>query len=106
MTDIAITAGYQSLRQLQRAIEQYCATSPTQLRKREPVQQKAISLFLSYRPPYNWHYVRDFLATRAIEGMERVTNESYERYFSFNESLGFFKAIHDAPRIQTSHRHA
>ncbi len=71
MTDIAITAGYQSLRQLQRAIEQYCATSPTQLRKREPVQQKTISLFLSYRPPYNWPYVRDFLATRAIEGMER-----------------------------------
>ena len=98
MTDIAITAGYQSLRQLQRAIEQYCATSPTQLRKKEPVQQKAISLFLSYRPPYNWPYVRDFLATRAIEGMERVTDQSYERYFSYNESLGFFKAIHDEAR--------
>ena len=94
MTDVAITAGYQSLRQLQRAIEQYCATSPTQLRKKEPVQQKTISLFLSYRPPYNWPYVRDFLATRAIEGMERVTQESYERYFSCKENLGFFKAVH------------
>ena len=98
MTDIAITAGYQSLRQLQRAIEQYCATSPTQLRKRETVQQKTISLFLSYRPPYNWPYVRDFLATRAIEGMERVTQESYERYFSCKENLGFFKAVHDDVR--------
>ena len=98
MTDIAITAGYQSLRQLQRAIEQYCATSPTQLRKREPVQQKTISLFLSYRPPYNWPYVRDFLATRAIEGMERVTQESYERYFSYKENIGFFKAVHDDVR--------
>ena len=98
MTDVAITAGYQSLRQLQRAIEQYCATSPTQLRKKEPVQQKTISLFLSYRPPYNWPYVRDFLATRAIEGMERVTQESYERYFSCKENLGFFKAVHDDVR--------
>ena len=98
MTDVAITAGYQSLRQLQRAIEQYCATSPTQLRKREPVQQKTISLFLSYRPPYNWPYVRDFLATRAIEGMERVTQESYERYFSYKENIGFFKAVHDDVR--------
>ncbi len=98
MTDIAITAGYQSLRQLQRAIEQYCATSPTQLRKKEPVQQKTISLFLSYRPPYNWPYVRDFLATRAIAGMERVTQESYERYFSCKENLGFFKAVHDDVR--------
>lgn len=98
MTDVAITAGYQSLRQLQRAIEQYCATSPTQLRKREPVQQKTISLFLSYRPPYNWPYVRDFLATRAIEGMERVTQESYERYFSYKENIGFFKAVYDDVR--------
>ena len=98
MTDVAITAGYQSLRQLQRAIEQYCATSPTQLRKKEPVQQKTISLFLSYRPPYNWPYVRDFLATRAIEGMERVTQESYERYFSCKENIGFFKAVHDDVR--------
>ena len=98
MTDVAITAGYQSLRQLQRAIEQYCATSPTQLRKKEPVQQKTISLFLSYRPPYNWPYVRDFLATRAIEGMERVTQESYERYFSYKENIGFFKAVHDDVR--------
>ncbi len=98
MTDVAITAGYQSLRQLQRAIEQYCATSPTQLRKKEPAQQKTISLFLSYRPPYNWPYVRDFLATRAIEGMERVTQESYERYFSYKENIGFFKAVHDDVR--------
>jgi len=98
MTDVAITAGYQSLRQLQRAIEQFCATSPTQLRKKEPVQQKTISLFLSYRPPYNWPYVRDFLATRAIEGMERVTQESYERYFSCKENIGFFKAVHDDVR--------
>ncbi|WP_334019619.1 DNA-3-methyladenine glycosylase 2 family protein [Alteromonas sp. S015] len=98
MTDVAITAGYQSLRQLQRTIEQYCATSPTQLRKKEKVQQKAISLFLSYRPPYSWPYVRDFLATRAIEGMERVTEESYERYFSYKGSSGFFKATHDGAR--------
>jgi len=98
MTDIALTAGYQSLRQLQRAMEQYCATTPTQLRKKEPVEQRGIVLFLSYRPPYNWPYVRDFLAARAIDGMERVTEESYERYFSCKGSVGFFKVVHDDVR--------
>lgn len=98
MTDVAVTAGYQSLRQLQRAIEQYCASSPTQLRKKERAEQKHVSLFLSYRPPYNWRYVRDFLATRAIEGMERVTENSYERYFTCGNNLGFFKAVHDEAR--------
>ncbi|MFZ8199584.1 DNA-3-methyladenine glycosylase 2 family protein [Alteromonas portus] len=98
MTDISVTAGYQSLRQLQRAVEQYCGTSPTQLRKKQHTAQKGISLFLSYRPPYNWPYVRDFLAARAIKGLEYVTDNSYERYFSSQSQIGFFKAEHDEER--------
>ncbi|MHC6647097.1 DNA-3-methyladenine glycosylase 2 family protein [Alteromonas sp. HB246098] len=98
MTDVSVTAGYQSLRQLQRAVEQYCGTSPTQLRKKQGAEQKSISLFLAYRPPYNWPYVRDFLAARAIEGMELVTENSYQRYFSSHSSAGVFKAEHDHAR--------
>ena len=98
MTDVSVTAGYQSLRQLQRAVEQYCGTSPTQLRKKQGAEQKSISLFLAYRPPYNWPYVRDFLAARAIEGMELVTENSYQRYFSSHSSAGVFKAEHDQAR--------
>ncbi|MCZ8531637.1 DNA-3-methyladenine glycosylase 2 family protein [Alteromonas sp. PRIM-21] len=98
MTDVSVTAGYQSLRQLQRAVEQYCDTSPTQLRKKQGAEQKSISLFLAYRPPYNWPYVRDFLAARAIEGMELVTENSYQRYFSSHSSAGVFKAEHDHAR--------
>ena len=98
ITDISVTAGYQSLRQLQRAVEQYCGTSPTQLRKKQGAEQKSISLFLAYRPPYNWPYVRDFLAARAIEGMELVTENSYQRYFSSQSSVGVFKAEHDQAR--------
>ncbi|CAB9495824.1 DNA-3-methyladenine glycosylase 2 family protein [Alteromonas macleodii] len=98
MTDVSLTAGYQSLRQLQRAVEQYCGTSPTQLRKKQGAEQKSISLFLAYRPPYNWPYVRDFLAARAIEGMELVTKNSYQRYFSSHSSAGVFKAEHDQAR--------
>ncbi|AXT38708.1 DNA-3-methyladenine glycosylase 2 family protein [Alteromonas sp. BL110] len=98
MTDVSVTAGYQSLRQLQRAVEQYCGASPTKLRKKQDTEHKSISLFLAYRPPYNWSYVRDFLAARAIEGMERVTKNSYQRYFSSQSSVGVFKAEHDEAR--------
>jgi len=95
MTDIATTAGYQSLRQLQRAVEQFCATTPSKLRKKEPATQKVITLFLSYRPPYNWPYVREFLAARAISGMEVVSDNSYGRYFTCGESVGYFNAVHN-----------
>ncbi|WP_420934245.1 DNA-3-methyladenine glycosylase 2 family protein [Alteromonas sp. A081] len=55
-----------------------------------------ISLFLSYRPPYNWPYVRDFLARRAVAAMEEVTDSSYQRCFEFEGVKGQFCAIHNA----------
>jgi AraC family transcriptional regulator of adaptative response / DNA-3-methyladenine glycosylase II len=98
MTDIAFTVGYQSLRQLQRAVEQYCNTTPSKLRKQNVVVQKDVQLFLSYRPPYNWEYVRQFLLTRAIDGMEKVTDDTYSRWFEWEGESGHFSAKHDAER--------
>ncbi len=98
MTDVAFTAGYQSLRQLQRAIEQYCSATPSQLRKHKQVEHNNVSLFLSYRPPYNWQYVREFLLLRAIRGMEHVGDTTYERRFTYDTCEGYFVATHDAKR--------
>lgn len=36
-------------------------------------------LRLAYRPPYDWPHMRDFLARRAIAGVERVDEHGYER---------------------------
>lgn len=98
MTDVAFTAGYQSLRQLQRAMEQYCAATPSKLRQRQQGHCNTLQIFLSYRPPYNWSYVRDFLASRAIKNMEYVTENSYERCFSYPDAVGHLRVTHDAKR--------
>ncbi|MFC3093989.1 DNA-3-methyladenine glycosylase 2 family protein [Alteromonas sediminis] len=34
--------------------------------------------FLSYRPPYQWAPLREFIASRCIPGIESVTNDSYQ----------------------------
>ena len=86
-TDIAHTASYDSLRQLQRAIAQYCNTTPSALRKTQAAAHNDITLFLSYRPPYDWAYVRAFLSMRAISGMENVTENSYQRWFNLQLAL-------------------
>lgn len=57
-----------------------------------------IELFLSYRPPYHWPYVRDFLAGRAVADMERVTDSSYQRWFEFEGVEGQFCATHNTRR--------
>ena len=98
ITDVAFTAGYQSLRQLQRAMAQYCDTTPSQLRKHQSHTEQQITLFLSYRPPYNWPYVRQFLAHRAIPRMERVTEDTYERWFEWEGADGYFRVKHDPKR--------
>ena len=36
-------------------------------------------LKLAFRPPYDWLHVRDFLATRAVPGVERVDDRGYAR---------------------------
>ena len=36
-------------------------------------------LRLAYRPPYDWHHMRDFLAARAVAGVERVDARGYAR---------------------------
>ena len=98
ITNVAFTAGYQSLRQLQRAMAQYCDTTPSQLRKHQSHTEQQITLFLSYRPPYNWPYVRQFLALRAIPRMERVTEDTYERWFEWEGADGYFSVKHDPKR--------
>jgi AraC family transcriptional regulator of adaptative response / DNA-3-methyladenine glycosylase II len=39
-------------------------------------------LRLAYRPPYHWAQVRDFLAERAIPGVEMVEKQTYSRTVS------------------------
>ncbi len=38
-----------------------------------------VVLRLAYRPPYHWNQIHDFLATRALPGVERVDARGYAR---------------------------
>src|SRR5205823_3776540 len=50
-------------------------------RRRAPdsTSGEAVVLRLAYRPPYDWAHVRDFLATRAVPGVERADQRGYAR---------------------------
>jgi AraC family transcriptional regulator of adaptative response / DNA-3-methyladenine glycosylase II len=84
MTQIALAAGFGSLRRFNDAFQKAYRRPPRQLRRerREPPVRGAgeeVSLALSYRPPYDWNHLRDFLALRATPGVERVDDQSYAR---------------------------
>src|ERR1700738_1869797 len=73
ITQIALAAGFGSIRRFNAAFQKTYARAPRELRKRargESARDEVV-LRLAYRPPYHWNQVHDFLAMRALPGVER-----------------------------------
>jgi AraC family transcriptional regulator of adaptative response / DNA-3-methyladenine glycosylase II len=84
MTQIALAAGFGSLRRFNDAFRKAYRRPPRELRRERrdrPTRGTGdeVSLALSYRPPYDWDHLRDFLALRATPRVERVEEQSYGR---------------------------
>ena len=80
--EVAMTAGFGSLRRFNDIFKKRYKLSPTALRKSISEGKKHngnITLALGYRPPYNWEQMLSFLAARAITGVEAVKNGEYMR---------------------------
>ena len=94
MTDIALASGFGSLRRFNDVFHQTYGKAPRELRRerrRDVPDGDILSLKLAYRPPYNWDAIREFLATRALPGVERVTADSYARTVQVGENSGWFE---------------
>ncbi len=82
VTDVAMAAGFGSLRRFNDLFRKQYRLSPTALRKRDSGTRGndgGVTLALAYRPPYQWRQLIDFLAGRAIPGVEAVSDDSYMR---------------------------
>lgn len=80
--EVAMAAGFGSLRRMNDLFRKHYQLSPTALRKRASQGRQdssAITVALGYRPPYRWTEMLDFLAARAIPGVEKVENGRYLR---------------------------
>lgn len=87
--DIAMAAGFGSLRRFNDVFKKHYNIPPSDLRKRmfeEKNNSSSITLILSYRPPYHWNEMIKFLAGRAITGIEVVKNSEYMRTVHLKDS--------------------
>lgn len=94
MTDIALAAGYGSIRRFNDAFKKSYGMTPSGLRLREHRRAsggQTIVLKLPFTPPYDWQGAIDFLAARAIPGVERVERDLYCRTFSLDAAQGMVK---------------
>lgn len=80
--EVAMAAGFGSLRRFNDLFKEQYHLSPTALRKQTSEEKKHnsnVTLALGYRPPYHWEQMLGFLAQRAISGVEVVKNREYLR---------------------------
>jgi AraC family transcriptional regulator of adaptative response / DNA-3-methyladenine glycosylase II len=98
MTEVALAAGFNSLRRFNETFQQLYQRPPGALRRRAGGKAPAsgLALLLPYRPPYDWASMIRFLAARALPGLEIVAESRYARVVEIGGALGSIE-ITDAP---------
>jgi AraC family transcriptional regulator of adaptative response / DNA-3-methyladenine glycosylase II len=94
IAEVALAAGFGSVRQFNDTIREVFARSPSELRTRAPVSQcfsvlntdsldesntGTLDLRLPFREPFDADWVMSFLAARAVPGVEEVLGGVYRR---------------------------
>lgn len=106
VTDVALAAGFASVREFNETVRAVFALSPTQMRRRVrrpdapgPAPAGPIRLRLPFRPPLDLDGLMAFLAARAVPGVEVVANGVYRRVLSLPHGRGTIAL--SAPRTPT-----
>ncbi len=101
MADIAFAAGFASIRQFNDSIRHVYAMSPTQMRGRRAVGSSGrLELRLAVRRPFAGRQLLQFLAERAIQGVEHVDEEVYVRVLRLPHGLGAVRLTPHDDRIE------
>jgi AraC family transcriptional regulator of adaptative response / DNA-3-methyladenine glycosylase II len=86
MGEIALAAGFGSVRRFNETFHDLFQRPPSALRRRSAaalpsgsVAGDGVAVKLRYRPPYDWAAMLGYLQARAVEGVERVEGGSYVR---------------------------
>jgi AraC family transcriptional regulator of adaptative response / DNA-3-methyladenine glycosylase II len=91
MAEVALAAGFNSVRRFNETFLQLFGRAPATLRRiRDTTRREAdaLSVRLAYRPPYDWGAMLSFLASRAIPGVEMISGDSYRRTIAIGAHSG------------------
>lgn len=92
VTDIAMAAGFGSLRRFNTVFRDAYRMAPRDIRRQAPASSgDVLTLRLGYRPPFDFGALLDFLRARALPGIEIVDADSYARVFGSPEAPGWLR---------------
>ena len=100
MGEVALAAGFGSVRRFNETFQQLFGRTPSTLRGGvAPVSagpSGEVSIRLPYRPPYDWPAMLAFLRARAIRGVEVVSGDGYARTIAIGGAHGAVAVRPDA----------
>ena len=79
VTQVALVSGFGSVRRFNAAFTAHYGLSPSALRREGAQAEAASEVRLGYRPPYDVQAMLGFFRTRAIEGLESVSETRLAR---------------------------
>ena len=89
VTDIAVMAGFHSLRRFHSAFKDRLQLTPQQVRGKQTEQAgQLLTLELSYRPPLDWPLLLSFWQQRTLQGLEWSDAHSYGRLIDWPPGRG------------------
>ena len=119
ITDVAMAAGFNSIRRFNEVFKAQLQLTPTQLRRSKPTRantdpksnepssrSSGINLLLDYRPPYQWSHLWAFYQLRAVENMEWLneSTQSYGRSFSICIDDKFIRGTFEVEPVKTKNQ--
>lgn len=88
ITTIAHASGFTSVRRFNAAMHEAWGAAPRELRKTSPSRNAAVVLRLTARAPFSFGDVLEYLAVRAIPGVEEAGEGIYRRSVAFGKTEG------------------
>ncbi len=102
ITDVALAAGFGSVRRFNETFLKLFHRPPRALRRdtraNSSSPESGVTLRLRYRPPYDWNSMLGFLRARAIPGVEIVEDGRYLRTIGLDGFSGSVEVRHLAER--------
>jgi AraC family transcriptional regulator, regulatory protein of adaptative response / DNA-3-methyladenine glycosylase II len=91
--EIALAAGFGSVRRFNEVLLATYGRPPQSLRRERPEAPAGgeLRLRLSYRPPFDWGALRQFFADHAVAGVERVAGDRFERTITLDGRAGWLE---------------
>ena len=101
MAEVALAAGFGSVRRFNETFQQLFARPPRALRRSGSQDISAsdgggTTIRLAYRAPYDWDAMLGFLTLRAIPGVEVISDGRYARTLSVGDAQGVVRVAQGA----------